>query len=116
MILRVISVWVAVVASAFFSLFCASTAAWAQVAVERFTAGKPLAAISALFYEAGIIYWYPVPLLVWALVFTIWGRGNPDHAALIRVTALGVSLVFLAAFIFGMALPFLPMRIGRLNG
>lgn len=116
MILRVISVWVAVLASAFFSLFCASTAAWAQVAVGRFAGGKPLAAISVLFYEVGIIYWYPIPLLLWALIFTIWGRGNPDHAALIRVTALSVSLVFLAAFIFGLALPFLPMRMGRLDG
>jgi hypothetical protein len=110
MIFRIFSVWIAIIAAFGVSFFSSCTAGWMGGLIDRFLSGKPLPAISSWFYTPGaLIYWFPVPLFLWAVVFSVFFRRDAEHAALLRALSLGCSMVFLSVFIFAIALPFLPM-------
>ena len=115
MIFRVFSVWIAVAAAAAVSFFASLTAEWLRSLIYRIFGNDRLPVISTWFYSpSSFIYWFPIPLLIWAILFTFIYRRDPDHASLLRSVCFSCIAVFISAYIFAMILPFMPMPLDRL--
>ena len=108
MIQRIISVWIAIGAATVVAIVCYALAG--QV-------GRPLAAqsemelavISKVFYpDAWLLYLYPLPLGILALLHTFLRPRNCEQSLLLITAALSITAVFIAAFALGMILPYIP--------
>jgi hypothetical protein len=107
MILHKLSVWVAILSAALVSNGCFLLAG--EVARPLLYRGVELPLIARVFYPDALwIYFYPVPLGVWALIFSFKGRRDDGHGILLITTTLGVSLVFLTWFMLGLVMPWIP--------
>ena len=112
MFARILSLSITVTSAAFVSYITFLTALWVGNLYDQTQGGKPLPGISHLFYPpATAIYYFPVPLFLYGLVTVIWCRRNADLCYLCCVVALSTTLMFMSAAGFGLALPFLPMKI-----
>lgn len=108
MIIRLISVWIAVLAASLLSLICHLLASELGGAFQQTSEGE-LPLISKLFFPGAIaIYLFPLPLLIWAVVHSARHRNNSDLSILIITVTLSLSLVFIGIYFFAMALPFIP--------
>ncbi len=107
MILQKFSVWVAILSATLVSNGCYLLAG--ELGRHLLYRGVPLPLLARVFYpDAHLIYLYPVPLGVWALIYSFNGKRDDGHGILLITTALGVSLVFLAWFMFGLMMPWIP--------
>jgi hypothetical protein len=107
MILRLVSVWIAVVAAVMLALVCHLLASELGAFHRSLPADLPL--ISRVFFPDAIaVYLFPLPLVIWAAFHTVRSRAKADPALLIITTSLGLSLVFSAVYAYAMVLPFIP--------
>lgn len=105
MISRITSVWISITAAAAIAIFCFVLAGEAGRAITYEDVELPL--ISSVFYpESLLIYLYPIPLGIWALAHTIRSRNDRDLSLLIITSTLSISMVFIAAFILALVLPY----------
>jgi hypothetical protein len=114
---RIISVWIAIGSAASVALVCHLLAWLAGIIIQsRMDMDSELPHISKAFYpDALLIYFYPLPLGIWALLHTIRGRNDGDQSLLLITTTLGISIIFIVVFAFALALPFMPAiyNLGR---
>jgi cytochrome c biogenesis factor len=107
MIHRIVSVWIAIASAAAVAILCFALAG--EAARPILYRGAELPLISKAFYPGSmLIYLYPLPLGVWALVHTIRSRDDRDQSLLIVTATLSISFVFFAAFALALALPYIP--------
>ena len=116
MIARIISIWLAVAGSALVSFFLFFAAHLCGNLHDQIQRGRPLPWISEQFYPpASGVYWFPLLLFCWALLITFRYRHSTDHCILLCVATIVLTLIFMAAFGLSIALPLLPMHIGRVH-
>jgi hypothetical protein len=109
MILRFISTWIAVIAAAAVSFFSHNMAHITENLCRTVTGGAKLPWISEFFYpDAIFIYLFPIPLAVWALIYSFKFNRDAEHGALLRTMCLSLTVVFISLFICAIALPLLP--------
>lgn len=107
MILHKISVWVAILSAALVSNGCYLLAA--SLGRPMLYRGYELQLLAQVFYPDALwIYLYPVPLGVWASIYSFKGKVNNGHGLLLITTTFGITLVFLAWFILGIVMPWIP--------
>ena len=114
MIQRLVSVWVAVGSSAAVSFLCFILADNAARSI-RYRSGE-LPRLSELFYpDAMLVYFYPLPLCIWALSHTLRSSDDRDQSMLIVTATLSLSIVFLTVFALALALPYIPVAASVLQ-
>jgi hypothetical protein len=107
MIQRIVSVWIAIGSSAAVAFLCFILADYAGRPI-RYRGGE-LPRLSELFYpDALLVYFYPLPLCIWALAHTLRSPDDRDQSMLIVTTTLSLSIVFLSVFALALALPYIP--------
>ena len=107
MIQRIVSVWIAVGSSAAVAFLCFILADNAGRPI-RYRGGE-LPRLSELFYpDALLVYFFPLPLCVWALAHTLRSPDDRDQSMLIVTATLSLSVVFLSVFALALALPYIP--------
>lgn len=107
MILQKLSVWVAIFSAALVSSGCYLLAG--EVARPLLSKEVELPLIARVFYSDALwIYLYPVPLGLWAVIYSSKQSRNDGHGVLLITTTLGVTIVFLAWFMLGLVMPWIP--------
>lgn len=105
--LRLACVWSAVTAAFLVVVICHSLA-WELGG--RLKPHSELPLISAVFFPNALaVYLFPLPLAIWAAFHSVKNRGNSDLGILIVTVTLSLCLIFIAAFMLAMALPFMPI-------
>ena len=114
MIFRVTSVWIAVVSCSIVSIIC-----YALASSIGFSEHGPyeLPFISKFFFPDAIVaYLYPVPLIILALLHTVYSREVGEHSQMLVALTLSSCLVFLSTFLLAIALPFTPKSATYIKG
>lgn len=103
---RIISVWIAIATATAVAVVCHLMAGEAGRSISR--SRQDLTLLSSLFYHgARVIYFYPLPLGIWALFHTTGGREDPGKSQLLITTTVCVTMIF----IVGLVMPYIPGAI-----
>jgi hypothetical protein len=114
MIQRIVSVWIAVGSSAAVAFLCFILADNAARSI-RYRSGE-LPRLSELFYpDAMLVYFFPLPLCMWALSHTLRSPDDRDQSILIVTATLSLLVVFLTVFALALALPYIPLNASVLQ-
>lgn len=90
MILQKFSVWVAILSAALVSSGCYLLAGELGRTLQY--RGSDLQLLAQVFYpDALLIYLFPVPLGVWASIYSFKGKVNDGHGLLLIATTFGVT-------------------------
>ncbi|MDD5260918.1 MAG: hypothetical protein PHD76_03625 [Methylacidiphilales bacterium] len=112
MITRIITGWITIAGSGVVSFFLFALSRWLDYPLAKLTGGKPLPVISTLFYPPTVWpYLFPVIFVLFAIYATARCRSVESTWTALCVLTLITTLMFVAIFLFSMALPWLPMRI-----
>lgn len=104
MVFRIISVWVAVTAAIIVSFFAKCASISFEYLLGPTPVDVPLPLLTGWFLSLPI-YWFPLPLFLWAAAFTVFFGRDADHATLIRTCCFSAIAVFLALFSFAIIIP-----------
>jgi len=105
---RIVSVWIAIFSATAVACICHLLAGEAGIPIQS-QLGAELPLISKVFYpDSVLIYLYPIPLWIWALLHTVISRDDREQSLLLITLIFSFSVIFIAGFILALALPYIP--------
>jgi hypothetical protein len=107
MIKRLSSVWLAIAGSASVSFVCYILAGEVGRPILYREVCLPL--ISRIFYpDSLLVYLYPIPLVIWALIHTLRSPYDHNLSHLIVTATYSTSILFIVVFALAIVFPFIP--------